>query len=88
MEIVETFNPTYTANPRAIIEYEVCDPPEQDEESEYENGCDRSTNKEAWAVYIQVSDVVRGEEQSFFKLLEFRDGLPTQLSDANVSGNW
>jgi len=33
MTVVETFNPADTAKPRAIVEYEVCDPPEQSTES-------------------------------------------------------
>ncbi|WP_282095400.1 hypothetical protein [Epibacterium ulvae] len=33
MTVVEASNLTYTANPRAIVEYEVCDPPEHGTES-------------------------------------------------------
>lgn len=88
MEIVEAFNPTYTANPRAIIEYEVCDPPEQGTESDYMNGCRRNENKEHWEVFIQVSAEVRGEEDTFFRAINFRDGHPTTIKDAMVSGLW
>jgi len=88
MQVAEAFNPTYTANPRAIIEYEVCDPPEQDETSDYDNGCDRDEDREVWNAYLHISAEVRGEDTTFYRLIRFRDGFPIRFNDANVSGNW
>ena len=88
MEVAETFNSRFTANPRALIEFEVCDPPEKDEESEYANGCDSDEYKEVWEVYLHISSEVRGEDQTFYKYIRFADGQPTEFKDANVSGNW
>lgn len=88
MQIAETFNPGYTANPRAIIEYEVCDPPKKSGRSDYTNGCNRDEDKEVWNVYLQIATTVRGEDTTFYKHLRFIDGHPTKLNDANVSGNW
>ncbi|MEP3636488.1 MAG: hypothetical protein ABJN14_04415 [Paracoccaceae bacterium] len=86
--VIETFNSTYTAKPRAIVEYEVCDAPKNGAESDFANGCRRDASKEVWEVFIEVNAVVRGEDDRFYKVIEFNDGQPVKLSDASVSGNW
>ena len=88
MQVAETFNPTYSANPRALIEYEVCDPPEQGTASEYDNGCYSNEDKEVWQVYLHIRAEERGEDRTFYKNIRFIDGFPTRFNDANVRGNW
>ena len=88
MSVIETFNSTYTAKPRAIVEYDVCDAPKNGAESDFANGCRKDESKEVWEVFIEVNAVVRGEEDRFYKAIEFNDGQPVKLNNASVSGNW
>ncbi|MFV0493227.1 MAG: hypothetical protein ACK5M4_15555 [Pseudorhodobacter sp.] len=88
IEIVEGFNPGYTAIHRAIVEYEVCDPPKMGDQSDHKNGCRTNEDKEDWEVFIQISGVIRGEKDTFFKVINFDEGLPSLLNNASVSGSW
>ena len=85
-EVLAGLNETYSITGRAILEYEVCEPAEAN--AEYSNGCGDDTALTTWVVFAQVSANVRGEDQAFFKAVTFMDGLATEVTDANVFGNW
>ena len=88
-ELLSQFNSSYAPTGRALVELQHCDRPTEGKQSEYENGCRRDTSKQVWTVFIELSAPVRGEERTFFKAITFENGgLPTELTDASVSGNW
>jgi len=87
-EVLSGLNDTYTPTGRAIVEFEVCDPPEPGVQSEYTNGCKNERAVTKWVVFAQVSANVRGEDRNFFKAVTFLDGRVTEVTDAIVSGNW
>ncbi|WP_341365448.1 hypothetical protein [Yoonia sp. BS5-3] len=87
--ILTQFNANYRPTGRALIEFETCDLPALDRPSEYENGCRRDRPSYENVVFVEIVATIRGEERTFFKAVTISDeGLPTELTDASVSGNW
>lgn len=87
-EVLSGLNDTYIPTGRAIVEFELCDPPEPGVESDHENGCKSDRALTEWVVFAQISANVRGEDRNFFKAVTFLDGRVTEVTDARVSGNW
>ncbi|MHA3913608.1 hypothetical protein [Halovulum sp. GXIMD14793] len=87
-EVLSGLNDTYRPTGRAIVEFEVCDPPAPGVESKYTNGCKNERALTKWVVFTQVAANVRGKDDKFFKAVKFLDGRVTEVSDAMVSGIW
>ncbi len=82
--VIDSFNPTFKAQDKAIVEMNVCKPPKKGKTSKYSNGCQSDQPKEVWSVSVQVES----EGKTFYRNIEFQNGHPLHLSKINIFGNW
>jgi len=82
--VIDSFNSTFKAQDRAIIEYHTCNAPKEGKASKYKSGCRDDKSKQWWEVIVQLET----ESEKSFRKIEFQNGQPVILSRVLVSGNW